>query len=205
MNLNELLTEFYQRGFDYLNDSGVGATRAKRWINQSYLEICEMDDWPFLRATATGVAPLTISDLGTIESCTNTTQQRNVGFVDYRTVVESYPDLTVTGAADYAYMTGTNTIATFPVSTDTLTVNYWKVPTELSALTDSPVLPSRYHYAIVDYAAGRAYIDSDNPEMAQVARADGDALVQMMRQRLLYPQHQDPDNVTVYGYSTDYR
>ena len=46
-------------------------------------------------------------------------------------------------------------------------------------------------------------MDSDNPDMAQAARRDGEALVAMMRERLLTQQHQDADEVVVYGYSSD--
>jgi hypothetical protein len=39
----------------------------------------------------------------------------------------------------------------------------------------------------------------------QLPRAEGDRLVQMMRERLLYQQHQQPDVISLYDYSTDYR
>lgn len=204
MTFQELLTEFYARGFDYLNDGGAGATRAKRWINQGYMDIIEADDWPFLNDSVSGVAPLTITDLGTVESCVNDTTKRSLSFVDRRTLVESYPDLTTAGSARYAYFSDATTLQVFPVSTsETITVRYWQIPTELSAAGDTPLIPARYQYAIIDYACGRAYMDSDNPEMAQAARADADSLVQAMRTRLLYPQHQDPDAILTYGYSTD--
>lgn len=204
MTFQEMLTEFYARGFDYLNDSGPGEVRAKRWLNQGYMDIIEADDWPFLYAETGGSAPLTISDLGTIESVWSATSKTNVAHADRRTLVEAYGDLSTTGTPQFFYFTSPSTIATYPVSTDGLTVRYWRVPSELSAGSDTPVFPSRYHYAIVDHAVGRAYMDSDNPEMAQAARADADSLVNAMRQRLLYQQHQDADQVVAYGYSTDY-
>jgi hypothetical protein len=201
----QLLTEFYARGFDYLDDGGAGETRAKRWINQSYMEILEMDDWPFLQTSISSQAPVIISDLGTIESVTNTTADRNVGFIDRRTLVESYPDLSATGSPDYAYLTQGTTLNTYPVGSDTLLVRYLRLAGELSDDDDQPEIPSRYQYAIIDYACARAYMDSDNPEMAQIVRREGDALVQMMRERLLVQQHQDTDLIVTYGYSTDYR
>ena len=88
MTFQQLLTEFFARGFDYLNDSGAGETRAKQWINQSYQEICGLDDWPFLEATASGGSPLTIADLRTILSLTDTTTNTNLGFIDRRTLNE---------------------------------------------------------------------------------------------------------------------
>ena len=203
MNFNEMLTEFYARGFDYLHDNGAGTTRAKRWINQAYMDIVEADDWPWAQSSTTGVAPITISDLGTVESATNDTAGAPLVFIDRRSLLDSYTDLTVVGSATYAYLTNGTTVNSYPVSTDSLTVRYWKIPVELSSLTDSPLFPARYHYAIIDYACGRAYMDSDNPEMAQAARADGNALVQMMRERLLYQQHQDTDMIKSYGLSSD--
>ena len=201
----QLLTEFYARGFDYLNDGGAGEVRAKRWINQSYMEILEMDDWPFLQTSVQSQTPLIISDLGTIESVTNVTASRNIGFIDRRTLVEQYPDLAATGSPDYAYITQGTTLNTYPVGSDTILVRYLRLAGELADTDDQPEIPSRYQYAIIDYACARAYMDSDNPEMAQLARRDGDSLVQMMRERLLVQQHQDADLVVTYGYSTDYR
>ena len=201
----QLLTEFYARGFDYLNDGGAGEVRAKRWINQSYMEILEMDDWPFLQTSVQSQTPLIISDLGTIESVTNVTASRNIGFIDRRTLVEQYPDLAAAGSPDYAYITQGTTLNTYPVGSDTILVRYLRLAGELADTDDQPEIPSRYQYAIIDYACARAYMDSDNPEMAQIARRDGDSLVQMMRERLLVQQHQDTDLVVTYGYSTDYR
>ena len=204
MNLSAMLTEFYARGFDYLNDNGPGEVRATRWINQSYLEICELDDWPFLQASSTAPLPATISDLGTVESATNTVTQSPIKFVDRRSLVDAYSDLTTLGSPLYGYITYGTTVNGYPVSSsENVTVWYWKVPTELTLTTDSPVMPARYHYAIIDYACARAYMDSDNPDMAQAARRDGEALVALMRERLLTQQHQDADEVVVYGYSSD--
>lgn len=201
----QLLTEFYARGFDYLEDGGAGEVRAKRWINQSYMEILEMDDWPFLQTSVQSQTPLIISDLGTIESVTNVTASRNIGFVDRRTLVEQYPDLSATGSPDYAYITQGTTLNTYPVGSDTILVRYLRLAGELADTDDQPEIPSRYQYAIIDYACARAYMDSDNPEMAAIVRRDGDSLVQMMRERLMVQQHQDTDLVVTYGYSTDYR
>lgn len=203
MTLSELLTEFYARGFDYLNDGGAGETRAKRWINQSYQEICGLDDWPFLHTSTTGTAPLTIADMRTIESVVNTNTKQSIGFIDERTVTEAYPDLAISGSPQYAYMSG-DALSTYPTNSDTLKVTYFKVPTDLSSGTDQPIIPARYQYAIVDFACGRAYMDSDNVQMAQAVRADGDTVINSMREHLLYRQHQDPDQLVAYGFSTDF-
>jgi hypothetical protein len=205
MALSVMLTEFYARGFDYLNDGAAGEVRATRWLNQAYLDICEMDDWPFLETSVSGTAPFTFTDLSVIESIKNSTNSQNVRFVDYRTLREQFANLDDTGTARYAYMRNGDTLCTYPVSTDTITVKYFRVVGELVASTDMPLIPARYQYAIIDYACARAYMDSDNPEAAAAARRDGEALVTMMRDRLLFPQRQDAEEITVYGYSTDER
>lgn len=201
----QLLTEFYARGFDYLNDGGAGTTRAKRFINQSYMEILEMDDWPFLQTSVSVQTPAIISDLGTIESVVNTTADRGVEFIDRRSLVEFSPSMNETGTPSWAYITNGTTLNTYPLSSDFMTVRYLRLAGELADDDDQPEIPSRYQYAIIDYACARAYMDSDNPEMAAIARRDGDALVQMMRERLLYQQHQQPDSIAFYNFSTDYR
>ena len=204
MTFREMLTEFYARGFDYLNDSGAGEVRAKRWLNQSYQEICGLDDWPFLEVSTSGSLPLTISDLRTVMSATNTVTELPLSFIDRRSAVDAYPDLTEPGNPEYAYFTDATTIAGFPVGSDTINVRYIKVPADLSADSDTPIIPARYQYAIVDFACGRAYMDSDNPQMAQAVRADADTIIQSMREHLMLPQHQDPDQIVVYGYGLDF-
>ena len=205
MTFTELLTEFYARGFNYLEDGGAGETRAKRFINQSYQEICGMDDWPFLQTSIQGPAPLYISDLGYVENVTDTVTKRSIGFIDQRTLTERYPDLTYAGAPNYAYITGGDTINTYPSNTNPLLVRYIRLIPDLVEGTDQPVVPAKYQYAIIDLACGRAYMDSDNPEMAQIVRRDADALVQQMREQFMVQQHQDADLIVTYGYSSDYR
>lgn len=205
MTFAQLLTEFYARGFNYLDDSGAGTIRAKRFINQAYHDICEMDDWPFLQTSVTGTVPLSISDLGTVESIIDQTDKRVIQPADRRSLVDAYVDLSQEGNPESYYITEGDTINTYPVSTNSLKVRYWRLVNDLEESTDQPVIPARYQYAIIEYACMRAYTDSDNPEMAQFCRSEGDRLIQMMRERLLYQQHQQPDVISLYNHSTDYR
>ena len=203
MAFSALLTEFYARGFGYLDDGGAGVVRAKRWLNQSYQEICDMDDWGFLQSSVSSAAPFRILDLGVIESVKNTATGTVVEFVDRRTLDETFASLAAVGSAQYAYVSGGSSLNTYPVSTEVLKVSYLRTVADLVTNTDQPVMPSRYQYAIIDYACARAYMDSDNPEMAAASRRDGDALVAMMRERIMFPQHQNTEQITAYGYSTD--
>src|SRR3954465_13450910 len=127
MDFATLKTEFYARGFDYLNDSGAGTARAGRWVNQAYLELCELGGWPFLDATATGAAPLTIADLRTVESVVDTATNTILAHVDRRTATEWDPTLPATGPPCIYWIAGGTTITTYPTG-GTLSVRYWKVP-----------------------------------------------------------------------------
>lgn len=204
MDFGTLRLEVASRGFDYLLTDNAGEQRLKRWVNLAYTEVCEQDDWPFLRTTTTGTAPLSVTDLGSIANIRNSTLDTEMEYRDERDLIDLFGDLTTTGDARFYYLTDEDTIAVYPAdTTSTLKVTYFKVPTELSADSDTPLLPSRYHMAIVEYAVAHAYKDNDNPQAAQFARQEGDRLVQMMRERLLVPSHQGTDFISSLGGSVD--
>lgn len=204
MDFGTLRLEVASRGFDYLLSDNAGEQRLKRWVNLAYTEVCESDDWPFLRTSTTGTAPLQVTDLGSISNVRNSTLDSEMEYRDERDLIDLFGDLTTTGDARFYYLTAVDTIAVYPAdTTSTLKVTYFKVPSELSADPDTPLLPSRYHMAIVEYAVAHAYKDNDNPQAAQVARQEGDRLVQMMRERLMVPSHQGTDFISSLGGSVD--
>jgi hypothetical protein len=60
-----------------------------------------------------------------------------------------------------------NTITVWPgSSTDSVTVRYIKIPTQLSADGDEPVIPTRYQDLIVTGAVIQAKLDNDEIEEA---------------------------------------
>lgn len=205
MDFGTLRLEVASRGFDYLLTDNAGEQRLKRWVNLAYTEVCEQDDWPFLRTTTTGTAPLTVSDLGSIANVRNSTEDTAMEYRDERDLIDLFGDLTEVDIARYYYLTSPTVIAVYPAdTTSTLRVTYFKVPTELSADSDTPLIPTRYHMSVVEYAVAHAYKDNDNPEMAQVARAEGDRVVQMMRERLMLPSHQGTDFIRSMGSAVDW-
>ena len=155
-------TEFYARGYDYLNEDTAGRTRAKRWLNESYLELCERADWPFLEADISGVSPLTITDLRQVLSVYDNTQQIVIPGEDRRTLRDRHNDLTITGTATRWYLEGT-IMKLYPVdSAASLRVRYVAIPAALSVDGDKPVIPNAYQHLIVDGAVLRGMKDSDN-------------------------------------------
>lgn len=193
LDLTGLRTEFWARGFSYLNDGGAGQTRTDRWLNDAMHAIDELADWPYLLATTTSTAPVTISDLRSVESVTDTSNFRQLVPRDRRDLRETYADLTQTGIPLFYYFTSSTTLNVYPANTSlTLTVDYWKFGPDLSSGTDAPLMPDRFRYIIVDYAVAQAMRDTGDEASAQAAQASGDNRLQLMRNSLMTPTHQGP-------------
>lgn len=192
MTFEQMVIEFKARGFKHLG------TRTERYLNDAYmLDICEEEDWPFLEEAKEGAAPLTISDLRTVEYVINSTQDTKLDpMIRARITDEWNPDLTQTGTPWLYYVTKGTTINVFPVATDTIQVRYFKVPEELSG-TMEPLAPKRWHSVIIDGAVARAYRNSDDWELSTAAKQTFEDELQAMRTSLLYPQHDAPDDFVV--------
>lgn len=175
----EMLTEFYARGFDYLDDSSAGEVRAKRWLNDAMHDIDEAYRWPYLEATATGAAPLTVSDLGHVRSVVTAAgyplMERSVG-----EIIDWYGSLTTTGSPQFFYVSAGTVVNVFPVATTDVQVLYWKVQPDMSADSDEPLIPARFRGAIVEYAVAAALRDDQSPDW-QMAQQEGDRIVARMR------------------------
>lgn len=143
-------TEFQARGFAYLT-----ATRCNTFLNEAYHALCEWNgvQWPFLEATTTGTAPLTISDLREVLYVVDTTTQDRLEQADSRDIVDLDPLVTTSGTAQRYWLDGLTTLKVWPTDTGgSLSVRYIKVPADLANDSDTPVIPSRYHGLIVDMA-----------------------------------------------------
>lgn len=181
----QLQTEFFARGYDYLNDAGAGLTRAKTWINQAYLELCEEEPWPFVMATSTGAAPLAVADLGRILSVLDTANASNPLLeMDEDELMDNFPPITTTGVPTFFYVDDL-TVRTYPVG-GTLSVRYWKVPALLSANGDIAIVPDRFANLIVDGAVRRAAIDNDNPAGVAMVEEERQRGLDLMRRSLFF-------------------
>lgn len=181
MDLDALKTEFAARGFDYLSDA-----RQEYYLQRGYQFVCDSDNWPFLEATTTGDAPLTISDLRTVEAVTDADQSIKLVPIDPREVSDF--DLLTTNGSPYLYwIGGGDTINVYPVATNSLSVRYYKIAPSLTAGTDS-LIPSRFELVVVDAAVYYAYLDSDDFDAAQIVKGVRDEGIQQMREVLIDPQ-----------------
>lgn len=192
MTLDELRAELAARGFDYLSTG-----RKDYFINRAYQEVCEEEEWPFLEATASGAAPLTITDLRTIESVVNTTHKTKLIPLDRRLLTDLSTDMTTAGSPTWYYVDASDVITTYPVRADDLLVRYWKAPADLTAGNQEPLMPSRFHYSLLDGACAYAYFDSDNFEAATTNLQLWAESKLRMRESLLNRQIDRPDDFIV--------
>lgn len=194
LTFTALKTEFAARGFDYLD-----STRQGYYLNRAYRDIVTTEDWPFMESTATGAAPLVISDLSSVESVIDTTQQIKLEPRDRRNLTDDYStDLSTAGTPAFYYLTQGSVVNLYPTSSDNLAVRYYKVATDLSSGSDVPLVPgSSNQLAIVDGACGYAYADSDNFSASQQAFALRDSIVEQMRETYLNWNRDKPDDYIV--------
>jgi hypothetical protein len=163
MDLATAQTELRDRGFDYLSDGRLTVilNSAKNALEDEY-------PWPWLETTTTGTAPLTISDLKQVLYVVDTTNSAELAGTEARSII-AQRDATIStaGTPDSWWLDGTTTLKVYPTSTTvSLSVRYIKASPELSATTDTPLIPTRYHPVWLDYATIEAYRDAANEQQA---------------------------------------
>jgi hypothetical protein len=176
INLGDAQNELAARGFDYLPTS-----RMTIMLNRALTDFGDYYNWPWLRKTASGTAPLTITDLKYVLKVFDQTGSELFGMSDFADV-----DVTQTGTPDSWWIddtSGSPVMVAYPVGTVTFSIRYIAEAPLLSASTDTPLVPARYHPLWVDLAVIRAYLDSDNFAAASALRQDTEAALQRLVER----------------------
>jgi hypothetical protein len=192
----ELKTLFTDRGW-----SRLSSTQQGQHINDAMHELDSMEPrWPYLLTSTTGTLPLVISDLLEVATMLDTTADVKVEYVDFEDFASWAGELTRTGTApQYWYFTvgSTTSLTGYPVSTRTVQVVYWKVSPDLSAGSDTPLSPTRWHHLIVDIADRNASRNKKDFGSAEAMQLSIDRKLAGMRTDLLYKQSAGPSQVLV--------
>jgi hypothetical protein len=205
VKLSELREELYARGFQDLEASEEGKTRANRWINQAYREITDAQPWTFLEATKEGTAPLTISDLRRVMSFVNLTNESDLWPATRQEIMRRDPDLSQTGIGLRWYQESETELKVWPVDTSSkFQVRYNKVPVELKEDADKPLIPEMYQWIIIEGAALRGYKGRDNFEAANLTRQEWDRGMKQMIHALRDPNYDANRKILRTGYGADY-
>lgn len=189
--LEELMKEVYAQGFDDFEGVAEAETRLKKWINIAYQEVCLFKDWPFLESEYEGTLPTSITNLGKVLDVISVNNRYNLRPADRRELIRWDPVLEGTGnIAERWFKEGNGTIVVYPKSTsETFRVRFTVVPTELSASSDKPIVPTRFQYLIVDGAIMRAYRTRDAYSAASLVQERWNTGVEQMTKQLTNVNH----------------
>lgn len=139
---------------------------------------------PFAGSTVTGAEYILRkvfyslpSDLDRLIDARQTVQKQKLGCVDVRTFDRYLPDPTATGVPLYYYMVGLDEnqywqigLYPNPTSINNILIRYLMKPTAMSASTDTPLIPERFHDVIVWGALfmyGHPFIDDSRFSSAE--------------------------------------
>jgi len=198
VTFKELIEEVQVRGFSYESEA-----RIKRWINQTYREVCDFKPWPFLKTTKEGAAPLTIADLGHVLAVADVAANALLRFADLTELTQGDPNLESEGSPSRWFLDGSK-IAVYPISTRTIKVTYVKTPADLKEPGDEPVVPAAYQGVIVDGACAKAYKPTDNFEAMQYVRQEFDRSLRGMVHALMRPNYDGHRRILLTGSPEDY-
>lgn len=172
MTFDQMKTELFARGTNYLEESGAEVARAESWLNLAYRQIINLHPWQFLEVTKNDSAsPINIPDLRRVVFVRMATSFQPLKFDRLMELVNDGYNLAQNGTPERYYFDTTTSIKTHPVSAELIEVRYVKrVPPLITG--QSPIFGEEYHNIIVDKAMVKAYIDGDNFGAAQALKED---------------------------------
>jgi hypothetical protein len=200
--LSDIVTKVQQR----IRDTGYSSSEITNYINDAQNDIFNEYRLPFMQTeqdyTLTpGVADIT-NGVGLPTNyvqavdlvMTSSGAQSALTYIDFAELDRMYPDSEDTTAYPVNiptmwYFYG-DTIKVFPTpaSAQTLTLRYYKKPTELSADTDVPEVPSEFREILVMGAAYRVMQVKDNYDQAGVMQNKYDEILQKLVVKYSMPQ-----------------
>jgi len=211
MDVPTIFDNFVSYGFE--TDDELTDARKLEALNEAYWSTCDREKWPFLEASATityagdgvdvsGLTPP--SDIGVV-----TTVVRSDGWVlepwrrdDF---LENFGSALTQQGSPTLYYLEANVLKVYPVpsASDSITVQYQKVPPALTdvSLEVDILIPARWHRGVlVKGALVELALLQDDPDNAQVYKAEYDEAVARMTAALIPQQTQRPDFIHVNDY-----
>lgn len=169
--------------------------------------------WPFREVTGTlsTVASTQEYDLSTnfstldeqniISVAIQGASSRKLIYWPYNQLRTPQPDFDQEGTSlPERYYIKANQIGFWPVpdAVYTVSIDYYKVPTELSADADEPIIPVGYREALTQYALSMEHDFNTDPDLAQKAMNRYEQIVTLARTNLL-SQPVDEESFKVRG------
>lgn len=214
MATNSTLAEIRNNVLSLLGKSdATTANRVTNWINLGQDDFILRELWPFREGTntITTVAGTQEYDLTTeipdideqniISVSTQGSGARKLVYWPYNQLRRDYPDFDQQEAGTPTrYYIKSGQIGFWPAPNDAIqiAVDYYKLPTELSADSDQSIIPINYREALMHYALSLEHDFNTDPDLAIKEMNRYEQKVTLARQNLL-SQPNDDGNFRITG------
>lgn len=187
--------------------------RIKTNINLGYHNFVLRELWPFRETTGTlnliaDTQEYTLSsgytdmdEQNIISVALQGSVQKKLIYWPYNQLRADQPDFDAQGSSvPERYYLKAGNIGFWPLPNDAYVValDYYKVPTELSADADEPIIPVAYREALGQYALSYEHDFNTDPDLAQKAMNSYEQIITLARQNLL-TQPTDADSFRLMG------
>lgn len=210
-NVGTTVTRVQQR----IRDTGYSGSEIKSYINDCQNDVYNEYRLPFMQTTQNYTLTPNVSDITNGSGLpdnyvqaldivmTSAGRETVLKYEDVRSIDSLYPDAddTTINPANvpskwYFYA---DTIRVFPVPNDayTITLRYYKKPTELSADADVPEIPSEFQELLIVGAAYRILQVKDNYDQAGIHQNKYDELLQKLVVKYSQPQVGSPTRIRI--------
>lgn len=209
------LSDLVSRVQNRIKDTGFSSTQIKQFIDETQNDVFNEYRLPFMQATqnytlSAGVADITNgSGLPTnfVQAIdlyiTSAGLEAVLPFKDIAEVDRSYTDpadttVNPSGIPQFAYKYGENIyVYPAPASDYTVTLRYYKRPTELSADADVPEIPEEFKELLVVGGAYRVFQVKDNYDKAAILENKYMELLQKLAVRYSQTQVGQPTQMRI--------
>jgi len=213
-NLGTTVTRVQQR----IRDTGYSSAEIKSYINDTQNDVYNEYRLPFMQDVQAYTLTANVSDItnGTglptdyVQAMditlTSSGREKVLTYMDTQTVDSMYPDPDDTtrhpaNVPDKWYIYA-DTIKVYPVPNDAYTVSlrFYKKPTELSADADVPEIPSEFQELLIMGAAYRVMQVKDNYDQAAILQNKYDEILQKLVLKCSQPQVGTPARMRINRY-----
>lgn len=187
--------------------------RVKNWLNMGQFEFVARENWPFRETTGS---------LATVSSTQEYSLSSNFSDLDAQNIIAvsiqgashaklaywpydrfriDQPDFDYEGTgvpSRYYIKAGSIGFWLVPNAVFTVAIDYFKLPTEMSADSDASIIPLAYRQSLVHYALSKEHDYNTDPDLAVKEMNSFEQSIQAARNSLL-GQPFDNGNFTILG------
>ena len=196
-NTGTLITNVQQR----IRDTGYSSTEILGYINDTQNDIFNEYKLPFMQDGQGYTTVVGVNDI-TNGAGLPTNYVQALDIIDSNNVPVNYIDaVSITYDSGWYFFDGTINLTPAPVTAGTLTLRYYKKPTELTGNSDVPEIPSEFGEALVLGAAYRVLQVKDNYDQAGVLQNKYDEIIQKLVRKYSQTQVGSPRIMRINRYA----